>query len=636
MRPFASISCALIVGVSLVSSAVSLTSRAFGQEALCQQPQMDLKPYLYPNQQCVDPRHFDSSAEANKRKLYRPIPCNNVVRVFSDPDTFGPTTSNDLDAILESNHFQIFRNWLGETDRFQDSLDLLAEIEGGRLGNPILDTAHALAIKSLIQGAKSSLFIDIFLFGGTWGVDIAGDVLDAAARGVEVVIIHDTESVFAVGNEVRPLWNELRQLAAVTPNLVALDSNITPPGRPSSVPFGIQGILGGLGLGSGDINIEGYSDHSKLIIADAIYSTGMADYMDELEPKVLISSKNWVDSAASTYHDESVIVSGPAAVAAMFHYREDIFFALQQRLQSGPNLDRSDRGLVESWLEKLDRFDAVAALPVKNLGTISVEPIQVNGNDSVRNLDAGIITKIAQARTSIDLYGKLAYGDSFAKALGEAMRRGVRVRVILDQQKPGNLNTLLPILLSRYSGIREKNLEVYWHLPFRPALATDDDGRTDLFQEIHAKTIIIDQKLSLFGSTNFDSLTWAGGFREYSAWIYDEGIAKESAAMFQRFIDHPLLTVPHAVWLDKQDVDPRTIDYFEDLKVELADLVDCNRSNDACDYESVIYGSKEISFFQRIALEGVAEALKAESDRIKQVYSSDLLTNPDGSLSCQL
>ena len=128
-------------------------------------------------------------------------------------------------------------------------------------------------------------------------------------------------------------------------------------------------------------------------------------------------------------------------------------------------------------------------------------------------------------------------------------------------------------------------MPVYWHLPFRPAITFADENRTDLFQEIHAKSVIVDNRWTLFGSTNFDSITWAGGFREYSVWIDDPKIAAETTAMYDRLVNHPLLAVPHRVWLGKANPANETMAYFATLEQDLENLASCESSDEACDLQ---------------------------------------------------
>ena len=594
----------------------------------CSAPTLDLLPYLAEKTSCVNDTHFQGAFEASKRRLQSAIPCNAVEYIDGFADTFGAVGPIDpTHSILSSNHFKIYKNWLGEQDRFSgdfapgDFYSLESEV-----ANPILATAHVVAIRRLIAEAKKSIFIDIFLFGGTMGQAIASDLLEAADRGVKVIVLHDTKSVFNVGNEIRPLWRQLVAVASHHPNLAALDSNLSPRGRPSSVPFGLERLIKTFAKNRhSDLNLEGYSDHSKILIVDAIFATSASEYEASLAPKVLISSKNWVDSAAANYHDESVIVTGPAAIAAQLSYLDDLRYAFEQNQADGAPIAADSVWLVADTIDKLTSLKTLARLDVRAFGEIGIEPIEANVDGSVRNLDVGIIRKIAAARSTIDLYGKLAYSDAFAKALGDAVRRGVQVRAILDQKTDTQMNHLLPKLVSRYAGIAEDQLQFFWHLPFRPALSfASGDRRTDLFQEIHAKTIVIDGRHSLFGSVNFDSLTWSGGFREFSAWVDSTKIAAKATRVFEAFLAEPRLTVAHRTWLGHQPPSSITLQYFESLQSELAEMANCEDDPKSCDLSLILSGGKRQSPVQKLTFKTFEGLMQLEAARVKRVYPRHL------------
>ena len=82
-------------------------------------------------------------------------------------------------------------------------------------------------------------FLDIFLIGGSWGLDIYQDLIEASHAGVK--LLFTITNVFSVGNEITELWEKFRQKASSTPNLVALDANIKFEG-PSAIPFGVEKI----------------------------------------------------------------------------------------------------------------------------------------------------------------------------------------------------------------------------------------------------------------------------------------------------------------------------------------------------------------------------------------------------------
>lgn len=615
---------------------------------------IDVAPYINPQFQCLQEGLWREESEERKRYLAPTIPCNKVRRIDSGSDMFGET---DAEAgIRNSTFFKTFK-WLGAADRFDLARgpDPFLVWEGFHdPENPILQGAIARTMHEMIAEAQESVFLDMFLLGGSWGVEITRDLIRAAQRGVKVVLIHDTESVFAVGNEITPLWDRLLELSAIEANFVALEANLDTPARVSSVPFGIQGLL--VQLAKADkppVSAEGRSDHSKILIVDAVYGESPSEFVDRLTPKALVTSRNAVDSAGAYYFDESVLIEGPAAVASLLHYRSDIYWAWERAQSKNPTLyNEDDRVLMDSLLDRTGVMER-GPLLVKSQGDSGVEAVQVSANDEVRNLDSGILRRIADARQSIDLYGKISYNWPLAIALKEAMARGVKVRMIFDQQFPDNalLNASLPYMMMKAprrlpsgrktekmvdgSGreLKEEDLPVRWHLPFRPGYLFEGEDRTPLAQEIHAKTIIVDGQYTLFGSTNFDSLSWAGGFREYSVWIDDKAIASEARNTFTRIYNHPLLTISHKVWFGKARVPEQTLAFMSSLSSERREL-DCPQSEFICDPETILRGGASYGN-PSLKRDLIKNVIQRETERIKSVKTENFTIDAGGLVSCR-
>ncbi|HET9237954.1 MAG TPA: phospholipase D family protein, partial [Oligoflexus sp.] len=238
--------------------------------------------------------------------------------------------------------------------------------------------------------------------------------------------------------------------------------------------------------------------------------------------------------------------------------------------------------------------------------------------------------RIMAAERSIDLYGPMAFNWPLAMALKEAMARGVKVRVILDQKNAQRAlgNALLPYMLVTAprrlpSGqetlellddtgkvIKEGDLPIRWFLPFRPAKQFASKDRSDLMQELHATTIIIDGRLALFGSASLDSLTWGTGLREYSMWVDDPALASESARQFDRLWNHPFLTVSHRVWLGEQ---------------EPSKEVTAGRA-----VESILQGGKTLP-----DRESMKANLAAEADRSRLLVPGKVLQDDKGRPQCR-
>ena len=96
---------------------------------------------------------------------------------------------------------------------------------------------------------------------------------------------------------------------------------------------------------------------------------------------------------------------------------------------------------------------------------------------------------IASARTTLDIESPyLTLDESTQWSLADARRRGVRVRIIME----GEITDAKPVKFASrafYGRLLEQGIEVY---EYQPAM-------------MHAKVIVVDGVLSIFGSANFDN-----------------------------------------------------------------------------------------------------------------------------------
>jgi phosphatidylserine/phosphatidylglycerophosphate/cardiolipin synthase-like enzyme len=618
----------------------------------CQEP-IALQAYLKADTSCTADGFYPSPEEARKRDLSPWIPCNDVEWIDDTQDLFGPGAGNDVDTLELSTYQRIFRDWLGKADRFKADManrvfQNLDQPLSFNQDNPILDSAMARTIKDLIRSAQHNIVMDIFLLGGTWGADVLRDLADAADRGVEVVLIHDNVSKFSLAHEMDPLWQAAQQFSLKHPKFVALDAHINPPQRVSSLPTGLDEIRAVVGSHL-DLSTAsaGKSDQSKVLIIDGLYTKTPEDYLNQ-KALVLVMSRNLVDSAASFSHDEGVVIRGPAAVVSLLHYQSDLEWAWEQAKQK-KRLNEDDEKLLQSLNKRLNTLRTTPTL-IKGQGWVNVQPIQTSAQGEIRNLDTSIIPRIMAAERSIDLYGRIASNWPLAMALKEAMARGVKVRIILDQQNAMSAlgNATLPYMIAEAprrlmdgretkelrdeSGkvIKESELPIQWFLPFRPALAFASKERSDLTQELHAKTIIIDGRLALFGSANMDSLSWAGGSREYSVWVDDPALASESARLFDRLWNHPYLTVSHKVWMGEEEAAQEVVQHFKARR----DAAGCDPKAELCRPEMILQGGKYLPE-KGPKRDQIKSILAAESDRLRLLIPAKVVQDDKGRPQCR-
>jgi phosphatidylserine/phosphatidylglycerophosphate/cardiolipin synthase-like enzyme len=148
---------------------------------------------------------------------------------------------------LTANYASIY-NWLVQQKRFEERtvptvLANPAALPDSSRNNPILrGTVHQAIIK-LIAEARETIFLDIFLLGGTWGTEIVRQLLLATQRGVEVVILHDTETPFAARREMEPLWLKLVEYAKREQKFTALRSQVHHRPRPFPLAYKASSLL---------------------------------------------------------------------------------------------------------------------------------------------------------------------------------------------------------------------------------------------------------------------------------------------------------------------------------------------------------------------------------------------------------
>ena len=325
--------------------------------SICQSP-IEVSQYLKQSRKCLQPGIFKTQWEDSKRQLYSWVPCNQVKWIDSSIDLFGGNDTQ-LEALRQSTNKKIYHH-LGEDKpnlvfEGKEGLDKIKKILANPSTTPsylpsvVLEGEIAKNVLTMIQEAQSHIFVDIFLLGGTWGIEIARQLALASQRGVEVLLLHDTVSYFTVKNEMANLWTALLEHSKTSSNFKVMPANISPPLRPSSIPMGLEQITKVIDdFTDVPVSVEGRSDHSKVIITDAMPSSKKG-----LAAKVLISSRNMVNSASSFYHDEAVIVEGPAAVLAMMQYYPDIFWAKAEQLKEEKLSKKTISHLNQVWVNPL-------------------------------------------------------------------------------------------------------------------------------------------------------------------------------------------------------------------------------------------------------------------------------------------
>lgn len=488
-------------------------------------------------------RPVDSEIES-KRALNHWVPGNKVSVISHSAD-------------LQADNSEMI-NWLKETDYFTPEAiaQVIANPEATHAweaNNPILNQPIAESLRDTIRSAEETLYIDIFLMGGTWGLDIAKELLLASERGVKAVLVRDTENRFSSGFEMDPLWDALEKHSHQNDNLTVMRAQIK--NRPSGLPFGLDQITSIFDdLIDAPLSLEAKSDHSKIVIADGL----------SRKPQMWVGSKNTVDSGGSFFYDEVMHVEGPAAAASFISYLPDMELAHQLALDEKVNNSKPADGWFTTMVETMrNRRDGTERTVCDAVGSASVLIAENNADDSIRNIEHTVLSLIESATDSIDMYQFLAYSPEIGRALAAAVKRGVEVRILMDSvgQKVA-MNATLGYFMDD-AGLTKEQVEsmIRWRAQLPGGTQIDGDTENPIEpQQQHVKTIIVDEEIVFGGSTNFDIASLAGAFREFSIAVKDKQAAGESHENFNAIFSSETNSAPY------ESLTPQNPSWLEQLR----------------------------------------------------------------------
>ncbi|MFO7665590.1 MAG: cardiolipin synthase [Desulfobacterales bacterium] len=235
-----------------------------------------------------------------------------------------------------------------------------------------------------------------------------------------------------------------------------------------------------------------HRDHRKILIADGKVAIIGGINISEVYSSIPLRRKQ-TEKAQIHWRDTDIQIEGPAV--AEF---QKLFFDTWLR-QKGPEL--SERNYFPDLKEE---------------GNALVRVIGSNTGETNRITFIMYVSAIAFAEYSIHMTNSYFIpDDQIVKALNDAARRGVDVKIIL----PGISDSKLVLHAQRYyySGLLKSGVKLYEH-------------STSL---LHAKTAVIDKVWSTIGSTNMDYLSSLSN-DEVNAVILSHEFAVEMEKMFNR------------------------------------------------------------------------------------------------------
>lgn len=443
-----------------------------------------------------------------------------------------------------------------------------------------------MKIRDMIHQAQESIFVDIFLFGGTLGGTIAKYLLDETERKIKknprfkVLMLHDYATNYNMLPEMLPVFMYIKNRIESDPvykdHFYFLQANIQrhPPG----VPFGLTNHLEKTpelfsAIEKRSTYYESKIDHSKVLVIDA----------NTNKPEAYFGSKNWSDHSGGYYYDNVIWVKGPAAAMVQASYYDDVDAALTTDPKELAWFYYKDKGLDNKrYLPKkqdiLDWFKIHRTnYPIQ--GDESVRFAEANVDGRIKNARNILVDMITKAEDHIYMEQLFIYDKYIVDALikKKMQNPSIDIRVIADHNGNFGMNgfpntTYMKEMVDR--GIKVKartTLGITAHFP--------DGAEQAYHQENHRKIASVDGKVLLGGSSNLNPDTLQGSFREFGAQIY----APQVIARFE------------SNFLKAWDDDEKTMgSEIDDFQLKLGDkLFDVKTSNIVNKFVSLLYRSKD-------------------------------------------
>ena len=443
-----------------------------------------------------------------------------------------------------------------------------------------------MQIRDMIHKAKESIFIDIFLFGGTLGGTMAKFLLDETAKKIrqnpkfKVLMLHDYATNYNMLPEMQPIFTYIKKRitddSVFHDHFFFLQSNIQrhPPG----VPFGITNHLEKTPELFKEIEkrgtyYESKIDHSKVLVIDA----------NTDKPEAYFGSKNWSDHSGGYYYDDVIWVRGPGAALVQASYFDDVAAALTTDPKELAWFYYKEQGLDNRhYLEKRDQildWFKISKTDYPVVGREDIRFAEANVDGRIKNVRNILVDMISTATSHIYMEELFIYDKYINDALIKRKLQHPELEILILADHNGNFGmngfpntTFMKELADHGIKIRaRRTLGVTAHFP--------DGSEQEYHQENHRKIFSVDGKVLLGGSSNLNPDTLQGSFREFGAQIF----AKDEITKFE--------TKFKLAWSDSLSTMPSEIDEFQ-LKVG-DKLFDVKTSNVINKFVSLLYRSKD-------------------------------------------
>lgn len=295
-------------------------------------------------------------------------------------------------------------------------------------------------IFKVIDSANKKIFITTYLFGESIGHKIAEKLIEKKKQGVEIQFIAEK----TMGYIPELVASAKKEYDFMAKN--GIDVRYFPVDK--------------LPKGPTFLSNKKVITHVKVIIAD-----GNA---------AIIGGMNLKDSE-SVNHDYMIKIEGPSVAELEKMTNSDY--------NASPSLNSTN-----------NNSNSLKVTQAKN-GNDTVEIAQTGFND--QSIDNLMLDKINKAQKSINIEVLLLDYKPIIDALVKAKKRGVDVRVVVDQADLGKYNAILDKLpiegLANFGGVmllNDAGIPVKWYVPQKKN------------QVLHAKVLSVDNSVMVIGSAN--------------------------------------------------------------------------------------------------------------------------------------
>jgi phosphatidylserine/phosphatidylglycerophosphate/cardiolipin synthase-like enzyme len=401
-------------------------------------------------------------------------------------------------------------------------------------------------MRDMVLAAKDSIFIDIFLFGGTMGATFAKFLIDQALLkkkinpNFKVLLLHDYATNYNMKEEMMPIFryikNRIENEIEVKNCVSLLQANIQrhPPG----IPFGITNLIPKTDEVFHEIEkrntyYESKIDHSKVFVIDA----------NTNHPQAYFGSKNWSDHSGAYYYDNVLFVEGPAAALVQASYYRDVQAALTEDELELKWFFYKDEGFDnKAYLERKEEILSWMKIKKKSyphLGKTSVRLAEADVDGTVKNVRNILVDMISKAERNIYMEQLFIYDKYIVDAL---IKRKLQIptldiKILADHNGNFGMNGLPNTLFLKE--MIDNKIEIRARRLLGVTAKFPNGTEQKYHQENHRKITSIDGKVILGGSSNLNPDTLQGSFREFGAQVFstDEAVSFE-ADFLKDWADH--------------------------------------------------------------------------------------------------